>query len=140
MTKDGYRNRRLYSVKWCQFFRRYITDHDGDYYYYMLKEEQRQMAQNRYDYFTARKRKMTILRNVFFTFILSVAVAILMSIQGCALMAATKALTEGDEKIDVKERMEMLTLDYDCQPASFDEDIDGRREKHHLHIECQLIK
>lgn len=81
---------------------------------------------------------MTILRNVFIIFCLAVGICIMMS--GCTLLAIAEKLLSGPPEIDVKERMEMLTLDYDCKPISYDEEIDGRREKHHLHIECQPIK
>lgn len=84
-----------------------------------------------------RKRTMTTIKHIFYTFLLAVAVCILMS--GCGLLAVSKAMVEGPEKIDVKERLEMLSLDYECRPRAYDEEIDGRKEKHMLHIECYNI-
>lgn len=80
---------------------------------------------------------MFILRNAIMIFCLAVAICIMLS--GCALLSIAEQLLNGPPEIDVKERMEMLTLDYDCKPISYDEEIDGRREKHHLHIECQQL-
>jgi hypothetical protein len=84
-------------------------------------------------HYRKRMSVMMILRNVFCTFVVAVAIVVLMSIQGCSLLAASTIATSSDP-IEVQQNKD------DCgEVASTEESYEKTttRVKHYAKVTCK---